>query len=90
MNLGTHEKHEELRTFEDCESNNMLDIFAVPNILGSLGFLGNLGTLEPWELSGILGTLGSPQELVGAWDPPEPSRAWEPCGTWDLWRHGWE
>ena len=79
MNLGTHEKHEELRTFEDCESNNMLDIFAVPNILGSLGFLGNLGTLEPWELWNPRNP-GEPSATRGSL---EPSRTLRSPGT--LW-----
>jgi len=53
----------------------MLDLFAVPNILESLGFLGNLGTLEPWKLSGILGTLGA---LRNSWEPGTLQNAPEP------------
>ena len=53
----------------------MLDIFAVPNILESLGFLGNLGTLEPWKLSGILRTLGA---LRNSWEPGTLQNLLEP------------
>ena len=50
-----------LEPWEDCKSNDILDILGLPKILESLGSLGNLRaveilesleSLEPWEAGG--------------------------------------
>ena len=70
MDPGKLDKHEEYRTLKDYKCNKTLDIFGIPKILESLESLGNL---EPWNLSGTLGTLGSPEEEpMRAQNPAEP------------------